>query len=175
MISKEQEIKSFIQNGESQTIEFKTSFQKEVINTIVAFSNSNGGRICIGINDNKEILGIKISEETIQNYLNTIKQNTIPSVFPDIEKVIIENKTILIIDVKEYPIKPVSYKGKYYKRVQNSNHLMSPTEISDMHLKSLNLSWDAYEYPNAELSSLSLNKIEKFFTLTKVTGRFNRG
>lgn len=32
-----------IENGESQTIEFKTSFQKEVIESVVAFANTKGG------------------------------------------------------------------------------------------------------------------------------------
>lgn len=53
-------------NTESQTVEFKTSFQKEVINTIVAFSNSNGGKIYIGVSDNKKIVGVDISEETMK-------------------------------------------------------------------------------------------------------------
>ena len=40
-----------IQKGEGQITEFKTSFQKEVIETIVAFANAKGGKVFIGIND----------------------------------------------------------------------------------------------------------------------------
>jgi ATP-dependent DNA helicase RecG len=168
-----QEILTLISNGENQTIEFKTSFQKEVVESIVAFANSDGGKVFVGVDDNDNISGIDISKESIQNYINTIKQNTIPSVIPDILEVTIDEKTVLIIDVKQYPIKPVSYKGKYYKRVKNSNHLMNSVEISDMLLKTLNLSWDAYEYPDTTIESLDINKIEKFFSTTKETGRFN--
>jgi len=173
MILSTQEILDIIDNGENQTVEFKTSFQKEVIETVASFANSDGGKIFIGIDDNGNMLGVDISEETIQNYINTIKQNTIPSVIPDIQEIQIQNKTILIIDVKQYPVKPVSNKGKYYKRVKNSNHLMSSIEISDMLLKTLNLSWDAYEYPDITIESLDTQKIEKFFATTKQTGRFN--
>lgn len=38
-----QSIKKLITNGESQTVEFKTSFQKEVIESVVAFANAKGG------------------------------------------------------------------------------------------------------------------------------------
>ena len=159
-----QEILTLISNGENQTIEFKTSFQKEVVESIVAFANSDGGKVFVGVDDNDNISGIDILKESIQNYINTIKQNTIPSVIPDILEVTIDEKIVLIIDVKQYPIKPVSYKGKYYKRVKNSNHLMNSVEISDMLLKTLNLSWDAYEYPDTTIESLDINKIEKFFS-----------
>ena len=34
--------------GESQTVEFKTSFDKEVIETLCAFANTTGGSILLG-------------------------------------------------------------------------------------------------------------------------------
>ncbi|HFA48598.1 MAG TPA: ATP-binding protein, partial [Bacteroidetes bacterium] len=37
------DILSLIQNGESETLEFKTSFGKEVIITLSAFANTKGG------------------------------------------------------------------------------------------------------------------------------------
>jgi len=42
------DILTTISNGENQTVEFKTSFQKEVIESVVAFANSYGGRVFIG-------------------------------------------------------------------------------------------------------------------------------
>jgi len=42
-----QEILATIANGENQTTEFKTSFQKEVIESVVAFANSCGGKIFV--------------------------------------------------------------------------------------------------------------------------------
>ena len=46
-------------------------------------------------------------------------------------------------------------------------------KTNDMLLKTLNLSWDAYEYPDVTMESLDKKKIEKFFATTKETGRFN--
>ena len=43
-----------IKNGESEILEFKESFSKKCIETAVAFSNTHGGTILIGINDNGE-------------------------------------------------------------------------------------------------------------------------
>jgi len=40
-----------IQNGENQTTELKTTFQKEVIESGVAFANTKGGKVFVGISD----------------------------------------------------------------------------------------------------------------------------
>ena len=62
----------------------------------------------------------------------------------------------------EYPIKPVSVRGKYYKRVGNSNHLLSVDEIANEHLKTINSSWDFYIDPNHTDTDLSKEKIANF-------------
>ncbi len=98
------EILTLINSGESSELEFKTSFQKEVIEIIVAFANSKGGKIIIGVSNERTVTGVALSYETIQGYINTIKQSTAPSIIVDIEITQIRNKNILIIQVDEYPI-----------------------------------------------------------------------
>lgn len=44
-----EEIKRIIQNGENENIEFKTSFNTDLIETIVAFANTTGGKVFVGI------------------------------------------------------------------------------------------------------------------------------
>jgi len=109
-----------IKKGESETLEFKLTFSKLVIETIVAFSNTKGGRIILGVNDNQNIIGIAINKESIQNWINEIKQNTEPSLFPDFDKYYIDNKLIITITVNEFPLKPISFRNKYYSRKKNT-------------------------------------------------------
>jgi ATP-dependent DNA helicase RecG len=172
MIVKE-EVFALIAEGEGMHTEFKSSFKNDTIESIVAFANTKGGKVLIGVEDTGKITGVALGKESLQNYINRIKQNTIPSVIPDIEVIGVNGKQIVVVDVQEYPLKPISYKGRYYKRVQNSNHLMTPTEISDLHLKVLNLSWDAYVYEGEDLESLDILKIEKFIQNINETGRFS--
>jgi len=68
-----------IPQGEGQKIEFKTSFQKEAIETVVAFANAKGGKVFIGVTDSGEITGVKLNKESLQNWINQIKQSTSPS------------------------------------------------------------------------------------------------
>jgi ATP-dependent DNA helicase RecG len=71
-----------IRSGESETVEFKLSFGKEVIETAVSFANTKGGYIFIGLNDDGSAKGVSITEEQIKNWLNHIKMATLPQLFP---------------------------------------------------------------------------------------------
>ena len=167
------EIEHLIDQGEDQAIEFKTSFGKEAIETVVAFSNSEGGRILIGVSNHQGITGISLSPEIEQQWLNAIKQNTSPSVFPDIEYTSVAGKTVAVITVKEFPVKPISIKGKYFIRRANSNHKMTLTEITNAYLKTYNLSWDAYEKTDSSVDDLDEDKILTFIEDVNRIGRFS--
>lgn len=161
-----------INAGESQALEFKSSFDREAIETIVAFANACGGNVLIGVADNGSIKGVSVGKETLNEWLGQIKSSTSPSIIPDLESVTVEDNTIVVIRVGEYPVKPVSTKGKYFKRIASSNHQLSLSEITDMYMQSLQLSWDAYEAPKENLDALSVAKIETFIASVNKHGRF---
>ena len=159
-------IKKALEKGENHDIEYKSSFNLQVIETLVAFANTNGGKVYIGISDNRQIdPRFVIKQETIPNWLNEIKTKTQPSLIPDIKIIVVDDKQIIEIHINEYPIKPVSCKGKYFKRVNNSNHQLSLPEISLMHLKTFNSSWDYNFDYNHSLRDISEEKLAGFIAL----------
>lgn len=167
---KKEQIINIITSGENEKIEFKSSFNKELIETIVAFANSKGGSVFIGISE-KSISGVKINQESVQNWINEIKNKTSPEIIPDVDLISVENKTIIEFSVKEYPIKPVSTQGRYFKRVNNSNHLLSVGELSNMHLQTVNSSWDAYSDPLHRLKDISFKKVQKVINQLQKKGK----
>ncbi|MBD3822807.1 MAG: putative DNA binding domain-containing protein, partial [Thiotrichales bacterium] len=166
------DLTALIKQGENSTLEFKQSFGKEAIETVCAFANAKGGQVLIGVTDKGEIKGISLAEETIQNYLNQIKTQTEPGLVVDIEAHQVDNKTLLTIKVGEFPVKPVSFKGRYYQRKGNSNHQLNLAEIANLHLQSLQLSWDAYPASDTKWQDLDRQKIERFIYRVNQTGRF---
>ncbi len=162
-----EELKKLIANGESETVEFKESFSEGVIISLVAFANRSGGSVLIGVDDKGIVSGINTDKESAQRWLNEIKTKTSPSLFPDIEEIQLNGKKIFCFKIDEFPIKPVSYQGRYYKRVKNSNHQMNLGEISDMYLKTFNSSWDYYVDEEHSLDDISFGKIEKVMTTLK--------
>ena len=158
---------------EDQHIEFKSSFSDEVIISLVAFANASGGKVYVGLDDKgNPIAHFSIGKETIQNWLNEIKHKTQPSIIADIEPVIILGKEIVCLSVNEFPVKPVSFKGRYYKRFNNSNHQLSAIEITNLSLQSLQLSWDSYPVQGKKLEDLDWNKVNVFVEKVNATGRF---
>ncbi len=154
--------KKLISNGESEYIEFKEKFSDEVIKSLVAFANNKWWQVFLWVKDKWEIIWTDIWKETIQKWINEIKNKTEPEIIPitDIEK--IKWKTVIVFSITEYPVKPVVFKWRYYKRVKNSNHIISFQEAMDLHMQSLNTSWDYYPDPNCDLDDLDEEKIKKF-------------
>jgi ATP-dependent DNA helicase RecG len=154
-------IQLVITQGENQNAEFKTSFGDEVIISLVAFANAKGGKVYVGVNDKGKVTGVTHGKETVQQWINEIKTKTEPSLIPDSETVEIEDKIVVVLSVAEYPVKPVSVKGRYYKRTGNSNHLMSVAEVANMHLQTVNSSWDYYPRPGKTTADLSFEKVQR--------------
>ena len=134
--------------------------------TLTAFANTKGGYVIIGVADSGKINGIQLGKETVQKWLNQIKGNTFPSLIPDVLRVVIENKEVVVFTVDEYPIKPVSCRGKYLKRIQNANHQLTIHEISNLHLRSYQTSWDYYPDARHGLEDISLEKVNKFIEIS---------
>ncbi len=153
--------KHIIHQGESETVEYKTSFSDEVIISLVAFANTKGGTVYIGISDQGIVKGVDIGKETVQNWVNEIKVKTQPSIIPDVEIFEEKGKQVVCIQINEFPIKPVSFKGRYFKRIGNANHQLSVSEVADMHLKTINSSWDFHWKSDKSIADVSLDKVEK--------------
>lgn len=168
-----EEIKILIAKGEGLQLEFKQTFNIEVIETLVAFTNTTGGKVLIGVSDEGAITGVSITTESAQNWINEIKNKTTPSVVPETEVIFIEEKEIVCISIKEYPVKPVSMRGRCYKRIHNSNHLLSVAQISDLYMLSMQYSWDSYLYTGASAGSLNVEKIEQFIHKVNTVKRFS--
>jgi len=165
------ELIEIIGKGESEVVEFKENFDREAIETAAAFANTKGGSIFIGVSDSGKIRGVMLGKETLRNWVNQVSQSTEPRVIPGVENMKIENKDVVTIQIKEFPIKPVSAKGKCFRRVGNSNRVMTPQEIADMHINSTGMSWDIMPAKDISIKDLDLKKIKKYIKKASNTGR----
>ena len=156
-------------NNEDNRTEFKQSFTDDVIVALVAFANTKGGNVYVGMKDNGNVCGISLGKETLQKWLNDIKLKTEPSIIPDVDVVEIDKKCVVVLSVQEYPVKPISIKGRYYARQMNSNHLMTAFEISNSILQTKNSSWDFYIDNQHTIDDIDLKKVE--FCISKMKRR----
>ena len=165
------DIRQLIKGGESERIEFKESFDKETIKTAVALANTKGGIILIGVSDKSRIKGAQIGKDTLKDWANMISQSTEPRIIPEIEVSEIDGKSVAIIRIKEFPIKPVSVKGKYFRRVGNSNRIMPMQEIAQMHFHSAGMSWDKLSARDVTIEDIDVEKVKRYIKKANETGR----
>ena len=60
------QLHNIIQIGESEKTEFKRIWKDEHLKTLCAFSNTSGGILLIGIDDNKEIVGLSNAKALLE-------------------------------------------------------------------------------------------------------------
>lgn len=147
--------------GENSKVEFKSTFNQEVVESVCAFANKLGGTIFIGLKSAEKVLGLQLGPESLQHWLNEIKSKTEPVQIPDIESFEYKGKTLVAVTVHESAIKPVAVQGRCFKRHENSNHIMSPTEISDSMLQTQNSSWDYVLDESSSMDDISLEKVKQ--------------
>jgi len=155
-------LEEIIRVGESETVEFKEAFNDAVIETPAAFANASGGTVLVGVADDGSVKGVPVSRKTIPQWLNEIKTKTDSAIVPAVEIGNAGGKPVACFKVPEYPVKPVAFRGRYYLRRKNSNHLMTTDEVANQHLQTLNTSWDYYIDREHALDDISLEKVGRF-------------
>lgn len=61
--------------NESQNIEYKESWRDEYLKWICGFANAQGGRIYIGVNDQKEVIGLSDAKRLLEDIPNKIARS----------------------------------------------------------------------------------------------------
>jgi len=125
-----QELEDLVSKGEGQLLEFKlkASFPEKIVKEMVAFANSNGGQLFIGIDDDGRISGLKFAEEDKYVLDKAIKNHIKPQIKFLFESIPINKKrSVLHYKVFENRKKPSYYleepnqRGKAYVRVNDKS------------------------------------------------------
>jgi len=164
-------IEEIIKSGESETLEFKKSLSewKEIIETVSAFSNTKGGLIIVGVDDNGKIAGIGVGKGTIEDITNKILQNTEPRIYPEISLELVGDKKVLIIKVEKFPYDVVLAFGRPYKRVGKSTVRMAKDEYKRriLEIYKKEVQFDGQPLPEALLKDIDEEKPKVFVKKAK--------
>lgn len=102
-------LKNLVKEGEGARLEFKlkTNHPDKIVKEIVAFANTKGGKLLIGVSDDKQLKGLKFADEDSFILQKAIEKYIYPMIEYEIEKVRLEDeKEVLIFDIPESPLKP---------------------------------------------------------------------
>ncbi|MGB9937297.1 MAG: ATP-binding protein [Methanobacterium sp.] len=160
-------ISDMIKEGESTTVEFKESMNDAAYKTISAFANTEGGTLLCGVSDEGAIKGTDCSDETVRDIIGRIVSTM--RISPSVNPVEIDREKILEIKVEKSSF-PISYRGKYYKRIGNTTREMQGEELITFfqHYST----WDTLTN-DYSLEEIDEDTVNRFIKIGIANGRLN--
>ena len=135
-----QELEYLVNKGEDQLLEFKlkASFPEKIVKEMVAFANTDGGQLFVGVDDDGRISGLKFAREDKFVIERAIQNHIKPGIKYQSELIPINKKrSVLHYRVFENRKKPSYYllhpkkRGKAYVRV-NDKSVQASREIVEI-------------------------------------------
>lgn len=153
---------------ENKTTEFKREYMDDIKYAVVAFANTNGGKIYIGMNDNGSVRGVEHTDETMLRITNMIRDSIRPDVTMFTECVVenMEGKDVVVLTVQRGTARPYYLTGKgirpegVYVRQGASSVPASETAILNMIKET---SGYCYEDARSIDQQLTFEKAESYF------------
>lgn len=186
--AKDSILDNILSKEEGKTLELKENSKPipQIIKTVIAFANTAGGTIIIGIKDKtKEIIGVKNILQEEERLANAIADSLEPMLIPDIEIQNIRNRELLMIKVPHligpYYLKSIGMEKGTYIRLGSTNRLADTETMESLKRLSKNVSFDelpcigarTVNFPEESLSTIfhkaELSKTKKNFKALGLT------
>jgi predicted HTH transcriptional regulator len=156
-----------ISNGEDSYTQFKENITNndKLAEELVAFSNSKGGVLIIGVSDYNDVIGISDDDIRRLNQLigNVINSNITPPIYPITEIKTIEDKKLLIVTIESGSNKPYSTnKGIYLTKAGSDKRKVSPEELRRLFSESKRLYADEEILRRTTISDINSELFYKF-------------
>ena len=140
-------------SGESKNVEYKLTLpdkSEKYIKTIVAFANSQGGKLIIGVDDKThQVVGVDDDNlfRLMDGIANAVSDSCVPQIIPDIEPQTIDGKTVIVVTVEVGKNRPYYLKSKgkengTYIRVAGTSRQAYPEKIKELEMEGARISWD---------------------------------
>ena len=161
-----EELIEIIEKGEDSFTEFKEEkvHADDLAAEMVAFANTEGGRILLGISDKKEIRGISNPDREMQRTENISLNNCEPSLTVNIEKIKISSKIILCIYIPRCPERPYrTNRGVYYIRTSSGKRQATREELLRLYQATRSIYYDELPVPATSIEDLDILYFRRFF------------
>ncbi|MHC1736722.1 MAG: helix-turn-helix domain-containing protein [Ignavibacteriaceae bacterium] len=105
---KRKELIDLIENGETLNCEYKLHFSsyKKMAKEIIAFANTSGGTLIIGVDDDRRIVGVESEKAETELILDTLNNYCVPTIHVEFQYFDINNKEIVVVLIPESKNKP---------------------------------------------------------------------
>ncbi len=148
------DIKKIVREGEGVSVDFKRSVPskvRDIAEEICSFANTVGGYVLIGVDNDNQIVGVKIDNNkrsAIQDVIGDIS----PMLHYNMYHVDVDGKDVWVIEVPSGKNKPYFFSGvTYIREGANCQKLTNVDEIREAFQKNDRIYFDAIPLPRVDL------------------------
>ena len=159
-----------LKRPEGKTLEFKRdlSTPRGIVRTVVAFANTAGGVLLIGVEDKtgfvRGVADVLAAEERLANILT---DTVVPQVMPDIEVLPWRDTHVLAAEVFPSPRRPHRVRaegcGGVYVRVGSTNRRADPALVDEMRRFAHRQAYDEEPLPQLHSEALDFRAASEWF------------
>ena len=152
--------KESIMKQENIDIEYKEIYVKAVKNEVIAFANTEGGVLYIGIQKDGTVVGVADADDTMLRVANALKDSIKPDIMPfvQIRTILMEKKQVVEVTVSVGSSRPYYLREKglkpegVYVRKGSSCQPLSDEGIREMIIETNGKSYETCRSLNQELT-----------------------
>lgn len=156
--------------NESQNIEYKESWRDEYLKWICGFANAQGGRIYIGVNDAKQVIGLPDAKKLMEDIPNKIVNYL--GIVEDVNLLTEGEKEYIEIVVSPSNM-PIAYKGTYHYRSGSTKQELKGLALQQFIMKKMGHSWDDIPVYGATINDIDRRAIDFFLRSSITAGRMD--
>jgi len=159
-----EEVRALISHGERQRLEFKRSLAEleTGVRAAAAMTNADGGHVLFDVRDDGAVLGVQIGAQTRERVVQAITDNSDPTLYPSVEYVDLDGRTVIVVTVSKSEDKPHLLRGQAYKRVGAADVQMSRAEYGRLLLARRQPPFDQQLVEGATYADLGEAKVQDF-------------
>jgi predicted HTH transcriptional regulator len=102
-------LRELVRRGESQGLEFKlkATHPEKIIREVVAFANTDGGTLLVGVGDDKSIPGLKFADDDEFSLCRAIEKHCFPEIHYILERVAVsDEREVLVFRIPKSDVRP---------------------------------------------------------------------
>lgn len=162
----ELELRELIQKGEGHYLEFKLEQEnnEDFAKTFVAFANTDGGKILVGISDDGLLNGINDIDALMRRLDDIAINRCEPPITIFQESLMVDEKKVVIVSIPKGSQRPYYVGGRTYIRSSNRIRLASREEMLRLFQSSESIYYDEIPVSRAKFSDFDVIFFRQFLS-----------
>ena len=160
-------IDQILTTPEGKILEFKQdlSSPRQILKTLLAFANTAGGRLVVGVDDDRRVIGVMHPLDEEEKICSMIADSISPRLVPNVELMTIEGKTVLVVEVFLSGLRPHYLKAKgpengVYVRLGSTNRQADRELVGELRRSAEGIAFDELPMPELSMDDLDLAAVK---------------